>query len=289
MHYRDTFGHHVSLLPRDSNTETMTRILPLAPVRGLMPRIKWRDVDTDFSAISAWLDFGARNGVVITPMIEDKTFDGTIAAPADLERFCAPNAAGGYTAARWHSAVRERFSALVNSLYSTFGNHLAFEGLALQETAPGLDARDLSATGYSVEAYSEYYLDIFQSARYWSLGTVARPAKRVFFHQNYAPGTPSPIDLTIEKAIAEGLTNFALGGPDVWPDDAGLVRQAYPRYARWAGFGVPTFAGMSLPSQDRGIVDTLVFARNNLLASRIFWVYNAKRFAEVASLIANDG
>ena len=161
--------------------------------------------------------------------------------------------------------------------------------MALQETAFGLSREVLKSTGYSVDAYAGVYLDIFREVQRRSEGTLARPGKRVFWHQNY------PLDGVIEavanRVIEEQLTCMVFGGPDCWPTSKKLIDDVYPRYELYRG-KFPMFIGMSPPSYQEQILpdgtrmpmeDVYRFAVDRLYANYVFWCMGPwfERAAEV--------
>ena len=97
-------------------------------------------------------------------MVEDKTFTPEKPTPAYLDAYALRNRSGGYTAMRWSPQVLPRWKALVEALGKRFDSIASFEGLAMQETAPGLTYTVLKANGYTPELYRDAYIDFLTDA-----------------------------------------------------------------------------------------------------------------------------
>jgi hypothetical protein len=93
----------------------------------------------------------------------------------------------------------------------------------------------LNATGYSVDAYIDYYIDILTYA------ANAMPYSRIFFTFNFIPNEPgltgAHANYAIEQILAgvEGLNAVVFGGPDALAESGaaggtGLVGEAFPFY-----------------------------------------------------------
>jgi hypothetical protein len=289
--YAYNSGAWCSLQPRDANFDAMQRVLDTgAPIRGFMDRTPLRHFTLDW--LGTKLDWCANRGVRLMPMIEDKSFDGTNPLPEAIDEFAVPNASGGLTAVRWADPVRSVFQGAVEQAYKTFGSHLAFEGVALQETALGLDAAALEKFGYSPERYADGYVELVQAVSAAQAGTAARPAKRIFWFANFFAGKPAIADAALDSVIERCDSTLAFGGPDVCLVDSGsvtaksLLERVFPRYRKFPSS--VRFAHLSLPSQTQQgvtIADTVGYARSELGVSYEIYVYHAKHWPAATAVM----
>lgn len=286
--YQETFGHWVLPLPAQDFDE-VKRARDMAPgLRGAMRRYPWRSFSIE--QLLADLDVAAREGLRLIPMLNYRTYDSDAPSPmpAGLEKLAVTNKAGGQSALLWHPAVKDALLQTVATTYEACRLHLAFEGLALQETAFGLPREVLKSTNYSVDAFAGVYLDVFREVQRRSECTTARPGKRVFWQQNYP--LDGSIEMVADRALAEQLTCMAFGGPDCWPIDSKLIDDVYPRYELYAG-KFRMFIGMSPPAYQQMLPngtrmpmwDVYRFAVDRLYADYCFWTFGPwfERAAEV--------
>lgn len=222
-------GHYTALLRNQSGLTAMNDAVRPGTV-GIMKRYTWRSLEPtqgnyDFAQVQADLNWANSYGMQLIVMIEDKTFTLDRPTPAYLDSKTLRNRPGGYTVLRWDPFVVTRWKALVQAL-SRFDSHPRFEGIAMQETALGLDSSVLNANGYTAEKYRDAYLDTIGSA------LASLPNSRVFWFQNYFVGNQSYIG-TIAKAM--GPKGMVMGGPDVLPDSTSLVTKSYPYFTQFQG------------------------------------------------------
>lgn len=270
-------GHYCSLLIKDGNQQTMSHILTRCDIDGFLKHYPWAKMTME--ELDADLTFCARNGVTLIPMFDDKTFKpNEPPAPADLGAFFAPNGGGGLSVARWALPVVEDYDILMRRVISTFGRHLALGGIALQETAIGMDDASLHAFGYTPEKYAQYYINLV-NVMFAGMQTV-RQGKPVFWFQNYFAGDNK--GTYIQKVIdALDPDWFYIGGPDCILGDDKLEKNVYPRYR--TNESANKFIGISKPSYASGSVEDLRnFATDDLGCADLLWVYDDQYFWEAA-------
>ena len=156
-------------------------------------------------------------------MVEDKTFTLERPTPAYLDSLTLRNRAGGYTALRWNATVVARMQALLTAL-GRFDSHWAFEGVALQETAPGFNDDVLNNYGYTPEKYRDAYIAVLTT------GANAMPGSRMFWFMNFFPRRQEYIASIANAVYSKGVI---MGGPDVMPDDRALKERTYPFYGQF--------------------------------------------------------
>lgn len=281
MNYQQSSGHWANLLRANSDLAALPADVREAPLQGFLKRTRLRDYAPD--ALAADLDWCARGGYRLILMLEDKTFVPELPVADALAAYCPANGTGGYTAIRWMGPIREDFAAKVESVYRDFGNHLAFEGLALQETALGLDKAVLDRFGYTPDLYADTYLDLVRRVDALPL---RQDGKRLFWHQNYFARDPRGV--AIERVLLEAGPTLALGGPDLWPADKQLVEQVYPRYSDARFDHLTKFTTFSAPSFDQPgftLEQVYDYGVDELGASYVFWTYRQSLWPQALAVM----
>jgi len=270
-------GHYVALLRSQDSPAYMAASLKPG-VKGLMKRYSWKSLEPtpgayNFSEIQSDLHWAAAYGVRLVVMIEDKTFVAERATPAYLDSYTRRNRKGGYTLLRWNPYVVDRTQRLFRAL-GRFDGHWAFEGIATQESALGLDESVLTQNGYTPEKYRDAYLAIFNTA-----GS-ALPTSRIFWFMNYFPRKQEYIAHIAGAMASKGLV---MGGPDVLPDDRVLQDMAYPFYDQFRS-KMPLFGQVEgecyahlhktccYPNKYWTAPELFRFARDRLHVDYMFWV-----------------
>lgn len=270
-------GHYIALLRGQSSQAIMTASLKPG-VRGVMKRYTWRQLEPtqgnyDFSQVKADLAWAQAYGMKLVVMIEDKTFKLERPTPAYLDKLTLRNRAGGYTVVRWNPTVVSRMNALLKAL-GRFDSHLAFEGVALQETAPGFDDAVLRSTGYTPEKYRDAYISILTT------GANAMPNSRMFWFMNFFPKKQDYIRAVANAVASKGVV---MGGPDVLPDNQALKTRTYPFYTEFRNrmplFGQVESMCYDAPHMTSGyktkywtMPELFRFARDKLHVDYMFWV-----------------
>jgi hypothetical protein len=217
-------GHYIALMRGQDSQSVMTSSLKPGVV-GVMKRYTWRSLEPtqgnyDFSEVKADLAWAQAYGMKLIVMVEDKTFVVERPTPAYLDKLTIRNRAGGYTALRWNPTVVSRMKALMAAL-GRFDSNLAFEGVALQESAPGFDNAILASYGYTPEKYRDALIAVLTA------GANAMPTSRMFWYMNFFPKRQDYIGAVANAVADDGVV---LGGPDVMPDNKALKEMAYPFY-----------------------------------------------------------
>jgi hypothetical protein len=272
-------GHYIKLLAVNDGHQTMLDSIKPG-VKGFLKTYVWRELEPsegvyDFSEIESDLQLVASQGMQLVVQVIDKTFDGTVPTPLYLstDQHVRMNRKGGYTAVRWEPNVQAAMKALLQELGQSFDAHPNFEGVATQETAPGLEEADLTATAYTPEKYRDVLIDILTAA------AESVPCSRVFWFQNFLPGANSYLD---DVANAVQSLGVVLGGPDALPDDPPLIQFVYPRYDLFQG-KMPLFIQVepavyrhehvdgSYPTKYWTMQEIFEFARDDLHSNYMFW------------------
>ncbi|CAN5292665.1 hypothetical protein BH24PSE2_BH24PSE2_12620 [soil metagenome] len=273
-------GHYISLMRgNDGQTVMADSIQP--GVMGFKKRYTWRELEPslgqyDFSEIASDLAFASSQGMHLIVMIEDKTFKNEKPTPVYLQgtEYTRANRADGYTLVRWSPYVVTRMKALVQAIGQRFDANAYFEGIALQESAPGFDGATLNATGYTPEKYRDALIAVLSHA------ATSMPKSRVFWFMNFFPGKQDYIGDIASAVASKGVI---MGGPDVAPDNWALVNRTYPFYHEFAG-KMPLFgqvepmvyshlhADTSYPTKYWTMAELFKYGRDTLKIDYMFWV-----------------
>lgn len=277
-------GHYVAIGKAVMNKD-LAEVLSRGIV-GVQLRYQWGDLEPseghyNFAPIARDLDAADKAGVQLVAMIVDKSFKDEQPLPDYLQaKFALRNRTGGYTAARWDPYVNERLRQLVTALGSTFDCDPHFEGVAFQETSPGVDDEVLEASGYTPEKYRDALVSLLRSA------SSSLPRSRVFWYMNFMPGQQRYLADIASAVIGTGVV---MGGPDVLPDNRALEKRVYPLYDQFHG-RLKLFNSMQHNSyrhrrggREQGgagywpLEDLFVFARDKLHVDYLFWDYQVRR------------
>jgi hypothetical protein len=192
-------------------------------------RYTWRELEPsfdryDFSAVAAHLALLEGTGRQLVALVIDKSFQDERYTPDYLwnEHTLPVNSIAtglGYVSKRWDPYVMVRMNKLFAELGAAFDTHPRFEGVALSESALGVDSEVLQAEGYTAARYRDSLIDVLRSIN------ASMPRSRVFWYGNFIPWGQQYLH---DIANAVGSQGVALGGPDVLPDDWALENLAYP-------------------------------------------------------------
>ena len=255
-------------------------------VVGVQLRYRWAELEPSegqyqFSRVARDLEAARKAGLQLVLMIEDKSFKDELPTPDYLQaKYSVRNRNQGYTAIRWDPYVNERLRLLVARLGSAFDCDPNFEGVAFQETSPGLEDAALDASGYTPEKYRDALIALLHSA------STSLPRSRIFWYMNFLPGEQRYIGEIASAVIGTGVV---MGGPDILPDNRALVRRTYPFYEQFEG-RLKLFGSMQHDSyrhrhggREQGgsaywsMEDLFDFARDKLHVDYVFWEYQVRR------------
>lgn len=201
-------------------------------IRGFSVRYRWAALEPepgryDFTAIRRDLAIAAKHGKQLVAFLIDKTFTSQQRSPlpADLREFGLPNEDGGIDPKKWEARLIEREVRLAEALAKEFDADPHFEGIAWQESAPGLPEERLREAGYTPERYRAALTRLLQGS------SAAFARSQVFWYQNFFPECDECL-----PEIARALRPYrvVLSGPDILPYRRGLQTR-YPIYEEFRG------------------------------------------------------
>jgi hypothetical protein len=268
-------GHYVAMMRGNHSQTAMTEAVKTGLPRGIEKRYTWRSLEPtpgcyDFREVVRDLMWCSERGLQLVVYVEDKTFTDENPAPDYLSGYSVRNTAKpspGFTMIRWNPYVIERQQRLFDRLGQYFDNYPSLEGVAVEETALGLSDATLLANGYTPEAYRDSYID-----HIWHAAT-AFPTSNFFWHMNFmSQNTDGSYLSQIVTECAE-LGNLIMGGPDVLPNNAALLKRAYPLYEKHE-LDVSMMCQVSPGSMnDPGLTAQAAFefARDSLHVDHLFW------------------
>ncbi|MEW5788603.1 MAG: glycoside hydrolase [Pseudomonadota bacterium] len=308
-------GHYVTLAPFDSDgpdyfDKVLAEIVQYPAMRGVQKRYLWSTLERgegqyDFSEIEADLARLARHGKRLVILLQTKSFKATApAAPLYLEAdkyeggsfsidipgsaAAGNKAQSGANLKLWNPLVRDRLTALLGALGNRFNKEPYLEAVALTETALGKPVEGLSA------AQERRYFD--------NLLSVNREMGRAFPNTVTLQFVNYPRSILSHFIGAMGEAGIGLGGPDVFPDDPGLLKGAYSYYPRMAG-QIPLAPSVQHenyytrrhrgPREAPEVEELYRFARDDLHANYLFWTRRVvppeKPYAKVLEFMRSPG
>lgn len=288
-------GHYYTLMSAGKNnpkhlTQIYKELKETPALRGVQIRYEWAELESakgvyNFTSIDQRLAELAAQKKRLIVLLQTKSFDPKTALVPDYLKAeiydggvfpfgdYRGNVIRGYNIKLWNPQVHNRFVALVSALGEHFNSHPYFEGIGLTETSMGKPMTELSKN--EVDNFYNNLLSINQQLRKHFPNTMT------FQFTNY----PRPIlESFIGKLKAMGT---ALGGPDVFLDDQGLLSKepnspkgVYNYYPELSGIVPLTPSVMQANhanTQHSGTIkapavsELLDFARDKLKANYIFW------------------
>ena len=277
-------GHYVDLLRYQVFSDPDRYLIPSLRqgVAGVQVRYLWRDLENepgvyDFSKLEAQLELVAKQQKQLILVVADKTFfKKKQPVPVYLEGHTSPNRKGGYSLHRWNPYVVERWVKLMQALGERFDSHPHFEGVATEESAPGMDDKYLKKSEYTPDKYRDALIEMLKRT------AEAMPSSRVFWYMNFLPGQQKYIGEIAEAVAPYGV---AMGGPDILPDNSSIKRLTYPFYTQFQG-KMPLFC-VVMPNSYRHkhagpsstkywtMEELFEFARDELHLNYMLWTYIA--------------
>lgn len=275
-------GHYIALAMADDGATAIRRAVQPG-VAGVEKRYTWRQLEPrmneyDFSAIAADLLLMEALDMQLVVFVMDKSFRNEHMTPAYLwARYTLPIRSAkpgkGYVAKRWDPFVIERMNRLIEEIGRQFDANPRFEGLALQESALGIDSSILDREGYTPAVYRDALVNMLANARR------ALPRSQVFWYMNYLPHGQSLLSSVCESAARDAI---AIGGPDVLPDSEKLRKHVYPHLRKQRGSTIlftsaqyDSFRHKRRKSSGTGKywspLEIFEFARDQLGVQYLFW------------------
>lgn len=172
-----------------------------------------------------FFDINARS--VPAYLLNDSAYHGGLIAQIDNPGEGKPQAQG-WVAMQWDPAVRERYQALLAALGQHFDGEIA--GINLPETAIDLDSRQAAAKGFTCDNYFAATLENMQAAR------KAFTHSAVVQYVNFWPCEWNDNHHYMSRLFATAeAENIGLGGPDIVPNKASHMKNAYPFFNQYKG------------------------------------------------------
>lgn len=221
-------GHYVALDMSDDGPAAIRDVLRPG-VQGVEKRYTWRQLEVrkdvyDLSAIAADLAVVQAAGRQLVVFVFDKSFKDDRFTPEYLwDGYTLPIRSAtegkGYVAKRWDPYVVARMSKLLAEIGKNFDGNPHLEGVAIQETALGVDESVLDRQGYTPALYRDALIETLKNAR------TALPRSQVFWYMNYLARGQGLLQSVCSAAAGYDIV---IGGPDALPDSAALRKHVYP-------------------------------------------------------------
>lgn len=276
-------GNWVALNQYDDDSHIPNLFEP--KVIGIQVKMDWNLLETsdgvyDMTRIRSILDVCEAAGRYLIIHIRDKNFTGQAqACPTwwDAQYTLDTVDSGGHVSKRWDPYVYNKFIALVAEINTAFGDEEYFEGIAIQESAIGLD--DPDGDGYDGVVYAAALQTQCEGC------CLAMPTKRVFWFMNFISTNNGAMD-DIAQALKGDPWNLCVGGPDILPGDPSLesTDRAYYVIRRLVGeitfnscqydsYNWPGVAGYYPPGGQLNWspLELLGYARDSLSLNYVIW------------------
>jgi hypothetical protein len=289
-------GHWTTMLRGNRSQSSMSARLVNGVTRVMQKRYTWRQLEPTLGnysfvtnpgtdELTSDLAWAASNGILLVPMIEDKTFSNSeMPGPAYMDAYTVEASNGDRFVARWDPYYVERFNALQTAIATAFDSNAAFGGISTQETAMGSPTDAQLGIGSAVPAGKAYLP--YTTARYRDRQieviqhhATVFPNTYLWWHSNFIRDnfSGSIIGEIVEAVKAGG--NFSLGGPDILPGSNSLETRFYWLYTLYRGqFPLLIEAQVdSYSHPDGGPFNTMTeifeYARDDLFANIVVWTY----------------
>lgn len=297
-------GHYYTILSHGKNKPGYMRqvyqeLKTTPALRGLQVRYNWRELEPqegvyNFSLINQHLSELAEQNKRLIILFELRSFSSDakqIPIPdyvksAKYEEGIYPfnshgkSAIRGYGIKLWNQSVSDRLSLLIRALGEQFNSHPYFEGIGFSESAMG---QSNELTHDKVDQFYKNLLRINKEARQYFPNTMT------YQFMNYPRRILGPFIETLKE------TGTALGGPDIFMEDPGLLDRKKPKgvyhyYPELAGTVplTPSVQHQNYQStrwDGKGyhpeISELMAFARDTLKANYLFWTRDPKYFSRV--------
>lgn len=302
-------GHYYTILDHGKNKswymwQVYNELKSTPALQGLQVRYSWKELEPkegvyNFAPIDKHLAELAKRNKRLIILLELKEF-GTDEASSPVPAYARTSiyeggayafanyekgVTVGYGTKLWNDRIQDRWVALVRALGKRYNLHPHFEAIGFTETSMGDPKEILSQE--QIESYYKSLLSINQEMRTHFPNTVT------YQFVNY----PRPILQSFVGGLKE--MGAALGGPDVFIEDLGLLYPKAPRgiynyYPELSG-SVPLMPSVQHQNYrttqwgkegyEPSVSELLAFARDTLKANYIFWTRDPDYFWKVLQLL----
>jgi hypothetical protein len=231
--------HHYVFFNMDRERISDSAFIETKAFEGAQLKYTWKQLEPerdryDFSIIRADLEYLTSKGKKLFIQLQDASFEvARINAPLYLQKdadchggvnlqYRDDGTPEGQVARRWDPAVRARFQKLLSALGKEFDGKI--EGIALPETAVGIDEGAHSAPGFTFEAYRNGIIENMKALK------KAFPQSVAIQYANFMPGEWLPDnDRSYLRSVYEAAkaTHVGVGGPDLKPWKPGQMNNGY--------------------------------------------------------------
>ena len=291
-------GHYYTIYPFAKNNPVLIEQyyseMVGTSLKGMQIRYYWDELETkegeyDFSQIETRLkeaevkgkylvifvgirSFDVESKLVPDYILSDKYSGGVFPYSVELGK---PK--NGLNIKLWNESVKEKFHLLIAEMGKKLNSHPNLEAIGFGETSLGIPIEAL--TKENIDGYYAGLLSLSEHAKKSFPNTI------VYQFVNY-PRSILPLFIeTLEK------NKVALGGPDIYIDDKGLLDGAYAQYPKLAG-KVPLMPSVMQTNYYKatwgdkpGRVPTIKelddFAKVSLQATHLFWTREKMHYQSV--------
>ncbi|MBL8497529.1 glycoside hydrolase [Nitrosomonas sp. JL21] len=302
-------GHYYTILDHGKNkqwymSEVYSELKSTQALLGLQIRYSWKELEPkegiyNFAPIDKHLAELAKRNKRLVVLLELKEM-GTDEAGSPVPAYAKTSLYEGgtysfgnygkgvplgYGTKLWNNRIHDRWVALVQALGKRYNSHPHFEAIGFTETSMGDPMEILSQE--QIESYYKNLLSINREMRAHFPNTVA------YQFVNY----PRPILQSLLGELKEMGT--ALGGPDVFLEDPGLLYSKAPKgiyhyYPELSG-AIPLMPSVQHQNYvatqwgkqgyEPSVSELFAFARDTLKANYIFWTRDPDHYWKVLQFL----
>lgn len=265
-------GHYITVPDYANKATVIQEIASVNAIRGVQLRYNWKDLEPqkdvyDFSKIDADIAMFSKIDKKLVIFLMTKSFVDSSALPTYMDNYAYRYGATtkpGWNIKLWENEAKLRLEALVKALGAKYDSNQNIEAITFNETSLG----DGLITASQLEAYFNNMIYVLEKAKLYF------PTTSVVQFVNY----PRSILPKLTDAMLK--SKIAIGGPDIFPKDKGLLIGVYTYYPKFHGVTpiMPSVQGQNYVTQCHNCPpDPLTlqklydYAKTNLFATHLFW------------------
>lgn len=277
-------GHYITVPDYANKAIVVQEIAPVNAIRGVQIRYNWKDLEPqkdvyDFSKIDTDIAMFEKINKKLVIFLMTKSFIDSSPLPQYMETYAYKHSTDkpGFNIKLWENEAKIRLEVLIKALGNKYDSNINVEALTFNETSLG----NSLITSVQLDGYFNNLIYVLEKAHLYF------PNTTIVQFVNY----PKSILLKLTDAMLK--SKIAIGGPDIFPKDKGLVSGVYTYYSKFNGVTaiMPSVQGQNYTTQcyncspDPLTLQQLYdYGKLNLFATHMFWTRtNAQDFNKVLS------
>jgi len=275
-------GHYITFPDYVNKAAVSQEISSVNAIRGVQIRYNWKDLEPqkdvyDFSKIDADIEIFSKINKKLVIFLMTKSFVDSSPLPQYMVAYAYKHSTDkpGYNIKLWENEAKLRLEALIKALGKKYDSNPNVEALTFNETSLG----NALITSVQLDGFFNNLIYVLEKAHLYF------PNTTVVQFVNY----PKSILLKLTDAMIK--SKIAIGGPDIFPKDKGLVSGVYTYYSKFNGVTavMPSVQGQNYvtqcyncPPDPLTLQQLYDYGKVNLFATHMFWTRtNAQDFNKV--------